>query len=277
MPRIQLPDGTEVDAPADATARTVAAGIGEGLAKAAIGARVAGELIDADRPLAEAAPAGTEEPLALGIITAPRSDKKGRSKWRDDAHERDALNLLRHSTAHVMAEAIQRIVPGAMLVYGLLLDTGFYYDIAFPELPPPPRGRLRGDRSRDEKSIVKADRRFTRYDMPVQEGMAKLKSEAASTSSTTPSRPSKPVQIRFRSMRPVKSDRQGARRTFAGPISPAPARSATSRSCRWRPSYWHGDENPDRLRASTAPRSSTRKTSPPTSTSWTKPSSATTA
>lgn len=174
MPRIQLPDGTSVDAPADATARTVAAGIGEGLAKAAIGARVAGELADADRPLAEAAPAGATEPYDLGIVTAPRSDKKGRSKWRDEAHEKDALFLLRHSAAHVMAEAILRLFPDAKLAYGPPLDTGFYYDLALDT----PISSDDFERIEAEmRKIADENRPFTRIEHSLQEGVAALQSE----------------------------------------------------------------------------------------------------
>ncbi|BAM04715.1 threonine--tRNA ligase [Phycisphaera mikurensis] len=174
MPRVQLPDGTNVDAPADATARTVAAGIGEGLARAALGARVAGELVDADRPLAEAAPAGAEEPLELGIVTAPRSDKKGRSKWRDDAHEKDALFLLRHSAAHVMAEAILRLHPDAELAYGPPLETGFYYDLAL-ETPISSDDFEKIEASMRE--IAEEDRPFTRIGLPVADGRIKLEAE----------------------------------------------------------------------------------------------------
>ena len=95
-----LPDGSRKELPDDATPLDLAKTIGEGLAKATIGARVDGELVDAGRPMGQ----GEHE---VSIVTAPRLDKKGSSKWRDEQHEKDALYLLRHSTAHVMAEAIQ--------------------------------------------------------------------------------------------------------------------------------------------------------------------------
>ena len=60
-------------------------------------------------------------------MTLPRKNQEADS---------DALFLLRHSCAHVMAEAIQRVIPGALLVYGPPLDTGFYYDISVPEDRP---------------------------------------------------------------------------------------------------------------------------------------------
>jgi threonyl-tRNA synthetase len=72
-----------------------------------------------------------------------------------------------------MAEAIQRVVPGAMLVYGPPLETGFYYDIAFPEDRPLREGDFEAI-EKEMEAIIKEDRAFTRYEMPVDEGMKKL-------------------------------------------------------------------------------------------------------
>ncbi|MEO0514205.1 MAG: threonine--tRNA ligase [Planctomycetota bacterium] len=163
--QVTLPDGTQKSFDDDnTTAHDVALSIGEGLAKAAIGARVNGELYDVNRPL----PGDCE----LALITAPRQDKKGRSKWRDEQHEKDALYLLRHSTAHVMAEAIERLYPDVQLAYGPPLDTGFYYDM---KLDTPIR---EGDFEKIEaeiKKIVEEDRPFERYEYPVEFGFKKLK------------------------------------------------------------------------------------------------------
>ncbi|MEX0746099.1 MAG: TGS domain-containing protein, partial [Phycisphaeraceae bacterium] len=125
--KIILPDGSEKQFADQVTAEQVAADIGAGLAKAAIGAKVNGELVDLRRPIRSVA--GADE-AKVEIVTAPRQDKQGRAKFRDEQHARDALYLLRHSTAHVMAEAIERLVPDAQLAYGPPLDTGFYYDIS---------------------------------------------------------------------------------------------------------------------------------------------------
>ena len=182
--QIILPDASRHDAPADATPRSFAANaIGEGLAKAAIGARVnrPGEesiLIDADRPIADALgvqdDASGGEVVELGIVTAPKTDKKGRSKFRDEQHEKDALYLLRHSTAHVMAEAIQRIWSGAQLAYGPPLDTGFYYDIA---LDTPISSDDFEKIEAEMRKIVEEDRPFTRYDLAPEAGRQKLDAE----------------------------------------------------------------------------------------------------
>ncbi|MFA9478702.1 threonine--tRNA ligase [Phycisphaerales bacterium AB-hyl4] len=164
--KITLPDGSEKQYDGPVSAREVAAEIGAGLAKAAIGAKVDGVLVDADRPIAEDA--------KLEIVTAPRQDKKGRSKFRDEQHEKDALYLLRHSTAHVMAEAIQRIWPEAMLAYGPPLDTGFYYDIA---LATPISASDFEKIEAEMQKIVAEDRPFTRYELATDVGMKKLDAE----------------------------------------------------------------------------------------------------
>ncbi len=244
MPRIQLPDGTEVDAPADATARTVAAGIGEGLAKAAIGARVAGELIDADRPLAEAAPAGTEEPLALGIITAPRSDKKGRSKWRDDAHEKDALFLLRHSAAHVMAEAILRLYPGALLAYGPPLDTGFYYDLA---LDTPISSDDFEKIEAEMRKIADEDRPFTRIEHSLKDGVAVLQSEGNKYKLDNADRAAEKGSNTLSWYVTGEQDSENFADLCQGPHVDRTGRLGAFKVTAVSQSYWHGDANSDRF------------------------------
>ena len=164
--QVTLPDGTQKSFDDGATPHDVAASIGEGLAKAAIGARVNGELYDVNRPL----PGDCE----LALVTAPRQDKKGRSKWRDEQHEKDALYLLRHSTAHVMAEAIERLYPDVQLAYGPPLDTGFYYDM---KLETPIREADFARIEDEMKNIVAEGRTFSRYELSTDEGMAKLGEE----------------------------------------------------------------------------------------------------
>jgi threonyl-tRNA synthetase len=114
--QIQLPDGTLVEHPADATAMDVAVGISEGLARSVVAAEVDGAIVDATRPLGELAQAG--QPLPLKLLTQ-----------RDDA----ALGVLRHSAAHVMARAVMRLYKGVSLAFGPTTEGGFYYDFDLPE------------------------------------------------------------------------------------------------------------------------------------------------
>ena len=158
--RITLPDGSVKELDAGSTGHDVAMSIGEGLARAAVGVKVDGDLRDLNRPI--------DGDANVALITKPR---KGTPINEMDA---DALYLLRHSTAHVMAEAIQRIWPDALLAYGPPLDTGFYYDIA---LDTPISSDDFAKIEAEMKAIVKEKRRFNRYELPTGDGMSRLNDE----------------------------------------------------------------------------------------------------
>ncbi len=108
--KISLPDGSVREMPAGSTPADVAAAIGPGLAKAAIAARVDGELRDLTRPF--------DGDAELALVTS-----------RD---EEDALELARHDYAHVLAEAVQALWPGTQITFGPATDDGFYYDVMAP-------------------------------------------------------------------------------------------------------------------------------------------------
>ena len=136
--RISLPDGSVREVAAGTTPAEVAAAIGPGLAKAAMAARVNGEVRDLHRPF--------DEDADLALITA-----------RDEA---DALELVRHDYAHVLAEAAQRLFPGTQITFGPATDDGFYYDFA----PAPGRGPF----TEDELPLIEEEmRRIIRADTPL--------------------------------------------------------------------------------------------------------------
>ena len=110
-----------------------------------------------------------DEDANVAIITAPR-------KKEDPSPE--ALHLLRHSAAHVMAEAIQRLIPEAKLVYGPPLESGFYYDMALPEGRPIREEDFKAIED-EMKAIISEDRSFTRYELSCDEGMKKLAEEGS--------------------------------------------------------------------------------------------------
>ena len=114
MFKIALPDGSVREVAAGSTPADIAAAIGPGLAKAALAARVDGELRDLNRPF--------DGDASLALVTA-----------RD---EKDALELFRHDYAHVLAEAVQKLFAGTQITFGPATDDGFYYDFA----PAPGRG-----------------------------------------------------------------------------------------------------------------------------------------
>ena len=113
MLSITLPDGSVREVASGTTPADIAAAIGPGLAKAAIAARVDGELRDLSRPLTQDA--------RLALVTQ-----------KDEA---DALELARHDFAHVMAEAVQHLFPGTQITFGPATEDGFYYDFAPKDRP----------------------------------------------------------------------------------------------------------------------------------------------
>lgn len=113
--KISLPDGSVREVPAGSTPADIAAAIGPGLAKAALAARVNGELRDLARPF--------DGDAELALVTA-----------RDEA---DALELARHDYAHVLAEAVQALWPGTQITFGPATDDGFYYDVKAPDTREP--------------------------------------------------------------------------------------------------------------------------------------------
>jgi threonyl-tRNA synthetase len=103
--RVTLPDGSVKEVPSGTTSRQIAEGIGAGLARAALAARVNGSIWDLDRPL--------DTDATLAILTE-----------RDG----DALEVLRHSSAHIMATAVRELFPQAGIGFGPPIEDGFYYD-----------------------------------------------------------------------------------------------------------------------------------------------------
>ncbi|MFG0259362.1 MAG: threonine--tRNA ligase [Phycisphaerales bacterium JB041] len=230
--RITLPDGTVKEFEGATTAFQVAESIGARLAMAAVGARIDGELADLHAPI--------ERDCQLAIVT---------EKTREGEADPDALMLLRHSAAHVMAEAIQRVVPGAQLVYGPPLETGFYYDIAFPEDRPLREGDFEAIEAEMGK-IVKEDRPFTRYEMPAAEGLKKLAAEGSKYKTDNAERAIAASggggEVRlswYATGEPGKNWEDLCR----GPHVPNTGRIGAVKIMSLASSYWHGDETSDRL------------------------------
>lgn len=108
MIQITLPDGSKRPFDHPVTVQDVAASIGAGLAKATLAGKVDGQLVDAGFSI--------DHDASLQIIT----DKSP-----------EALDILRHSTAHLMGQAVQRLYPGAQVTIGPVIDNGFFYDFAY--------------------------------------------------------------------------------------------------------------------------------------------------
>jgi threonyl-tRNA synthetase len=142
---ISLPDGSERELPDGATALDLASSIGRRLAKAAVAATVDGVETDLNRPLAEGA--------VVAIITEDTDDGR---------------HVLRHSTAHVMAQAVTRLFAGAKFSIGPAIENGFYYDFDLPG------GQTFSDDDLEAieaemRAIMKADQPFVRSEMSMDE------------------------------------------------------------------------------------------------------------
>src|SRR3954447_23029038 len=150
---VTLPDGTRLELSAGATGADAAAAIGAGLARAALAVKVDGEVRDLARELPEGA--------ALEIITE-RSP--------------EALDLIRHDAAHVMATAVLELYPGVKISIGPPIADGFYYDFEFPEGVT----LSEADLPRIEEQMrkhVKADEAFVRQDVTIGEALERFARE----------------------------------------------------------------------------------------------------
>jgi threonyl-tRNA synthetase len=152
--KVTLPDGKELQLDDGATGADAAAAIGPGLAKAALAVKVDGRTQDLARPLVDGA--------ALEIITDRSGD--------------DALELIRHDTAHVLAAAMLELYPGVKISIGPAIENGFYYDFDFPE------GTQFSDADFERveakmREHVAADEAFVREDISVADALERFKAE----------------------------------------------------------------------------------------------------
>jgi threonyl-tRNA synthetase len=152
--RVTLPDGSTLALPEGATGADAADAIGPRLARDAIGAKVDGELRDLDAALPDGA--------AIEIVTA--------------GGDGDALWLLRHDAAHVLATAVLDLWPGTKVSIGPPIDGGFYYDFEFPDDFRPSVEDLGAIEERMAAHIA-ADERFERSEISAGEAIERFRSE----------------------------------------------------------------------------------------------------
>jgi threonyl-tRNA synthetase len=153
MIQITLPDENKLEFEPPISGYDVAMKISEGLARNALAVRIDGEIRDLTTAI--------DRDVRIEIVTT-RSDPEA------------ALEVLRHSCAHVMAEAICNLFPDTQLVYGPTVENGFYYDIDLDRpITPDDFAAIEEEMAK----IVAADKPFTRYEMDREEGMNKLQAE----------------------------------------------------------------------------------------------------
>src|SRR3954471_17028990 len=140
MPNIRLPDGSVKTFPAPVTVAEVAQSIGAGLAKAALAGKVNGRLVDTSFRI--------DTDAELSIVT-------GKSP--------EGLEIIRHSTSHLMAQAVQELYPEAQVTIGPVIENGFFYDFAYKR-PFTPEDLAAIEKKMAE--IVKRDLPVHRKEMP---------------------------------------------------------------------------------------------------------------
>jgi threonyl-tRNA synthetase len=150
MISIQLPDGSKREFLAPVTVSDVAVSIGAGLAKAALGGRVDGKLVDLGHRI--------ERDAQLAIVT----DKGA-----------DGLELIRHSTAHLLAYAVKELFPDAQVTIGPVIENGFYYDFSYKR-PFTPEDLVAIEAKMTE--LAKKDEKVERRVLPRDEAVAYFKS-----------------------------------------------------------------------------------------------------
>jgi threonyl-tRNA synthetase len=159
----ELPDGNRLALPDGATGADAAAAIGSGLARAALAVKVDGELRDLSRPLTEGTDAtGGDAPKKLEIVT----ERSGS----------EALDLIRHDAAHVLAEAVTELYPGVKISIGPPIENGFYYDFDFPDGTSLSEQDLEKIEQRMREHVA-ADEPFTREDVSVGDALERFVAE----------------------------------------------------------------------------------------------------
>jgi len=206
MAKVTLPDGTVLEVGDGTTAGQLAQQIGPGLAKAAVAAKIDGKLVDLSTPLAG--------DVAIQIVTV-----------RDD----EGLEVMRHSCAHVMAEAICGIWPETKLVYGPVVEDGFYYDVDLDE-PIRPDDFERIEQKMAE--IAKAGRPFVRKEMSREEALARLSDDKYKTDNINRA---DSETISF------YSHGDGFEDLCRGPHVPSTQKVGSFKVMSVAGAYWHGD------------------------------------
>jgi threonyl-tRNA synthetase len=211
--KVSLPDDSELELHDGANGADAAAAIGAGLAKAALAIKVDGELRDLSAPLA-----GGE---TIEIVT-DRSP--------------EALELIRHDAAHVLAESVLDLWPDAKISIGPPIESGFYYDIEFPDGGPGEEDLARIEDRMAEH--VKADEHFERRDLPAKDAIDLFRGQGQDYKVEL-------IEdlIRDESVETVSLYRNGPFEDLCrGPHGPSTGRIGAFKLTSLAGAYWRGDE-----------------------------------
>ncbi len=151
MPNIRLPDGAVRSFESPVSVGEIAAAIGPGLARSAIAGRVDGKLVDLSYRV--------DRDAEVAVITP---------------NDRDGVDIIRHSTAHLMAHAVKELYPEAQVTIGPVIEDGFYYDFSYKR-PFTPEDLAAIEKRMAE--IVKRDHKVTRSEMPRTDAIKLFKNQ----------------------------------------------------------------------------------------------------
>jgi threonyl-tRNA synthetase len=160
---VELPDGKRLTLPGGATGADVAAAIGPGLARAALAIKVDGEVRDLARPLRDGDGNGDGDGAARIEILTERTGE-------------EALAVIRHDCAHVLATAVMELYPGVKISIGPAIEHGFYYDFDFPDGVALSEADFAAIEER-MRSHVAADEPFTREEVTVAQALERFRAE----------------------------------------------------------------------------------------------------
>jgi threonyl-tRNA synthetase len=206
MAKVTLPDRSTISIEHGATSKRLAENIGPALAEAAVAAKVNGQLVDLSAPIT-----GDAE---VQIITL-----------RDP----EGLEIMRHSCAHIMAEAICSIWPDAKLVYGPTIEDGFYYDIDLDEPIRPDHFERIEQKMRE---IVEADKPFVRKQMSRAQALEKLAGDKYKTDN---------INRTDSGVISFYSHGNGFEDLCRGPHLPSTGKCGSFKILSVAGAYWHGD------------------------------------
>ena len=214
MISIQLPDGSKREFPAPVTVAEVAASIGAGLAKAALAGRVDGQLVDTSHRIDASA--------TLAIVT----DK-----------DPDGLDLIRHSTAHLLAYAVKSLFPEAQVTIGPTIEHGFYYDFAYKRpFTPEDLAAIEAKMA----ALAKLDERVERRVLPRDEAVAFFKAQGEHYKAE--------IIAGIPADQDVSLYREGAFEDLCrGPHVPSTGRLKHFKLMKVAGAYWRGDQAKEQL------------------------------
>ncbi len=220
--KITLPDGSRREYGRGVTAAEVASSIGKRLAKDALAAKVDGEWVDLDRPI--------DHDAAVTIVTPDSPDGR---------------EVIRHSTAHVMAQAVTDLFPGARYAIGPAIADGFYYDFELPD----GRHFSEDDLGRIEarmREIVAADQRFAREEVDRDEGLRLFADQPYKVEIIERVDPEDASEVGEGSVISVYRNARDGDGAFVdlcrGPHVPSTKRLGAFKLTRVAGAYWRGDE-----------------------------------